>query len=232
MIKDIRLGRRYEPDSRNDLFPVRPLLLRVAYQIPVSKVWDNLNVLDQGQEGSCVGHGFAGELLTTPYALPGVTHDDALQIYYKAQILDEYPGEDYEGTSVLAGVKALQSIYRGVESYRWATSINDMVAVLGYHGPIVIGVNWYEGMFDTDEVGFIHVDGQINGGHCVLVRGVDIEASTFLIQNSWGLGWGIKGCAFISFDDMARLLHEQGEACVVIHQEWWKKLPENKPTEV
>jgi len=221
----LSLGRRYEPDPRNDLFPIRAMLRRVAYDIPVTKFWHSNGVLDQGSEGSCVGHGFAHKLMTNPYSVNGITHEVAVQIYYDAQKLDNYPGENYAGTSVLAGVKALQNLYEGIESYRWATSINDMVAVIGYFGPVVIGVNWYEGMFEPTLEGTLVVRGQVQGGHCVIVKGVNVETGMFLIQNSWGITWGQSGCAYISFDDMARLLRENGEACIVIHKEWWRRVP-------
>lgn len=224
MTLDNRLGRRFEPDSRNSLFPMRALLPRTAYEVPRTKIWKCFKVLNQGAEGSCVGHGFAGEMLTRPYPDKSITHTDALKIYKKAQTLDQYPGENYEGTSVLAGVRALQALYTGVESYRWASSLSDAVATIGYHGPVVIGVNWYEGMFSPNDAGFLEVKGGIAGGHCVLVRGVDITRNAFLIQNSWGNSWGFAGCAWISFDDFSRLLSEEGEACVIVHRAWWKRV--------
>lgn len=227
---DPRLGRRFEPDSRNALFPVRALLPRAAYETPISKTWNILRVLDQGAEGSCVGHGIAHEMLSDPYPDETIEEKDALGIYHFAQMLDDYPGENYSGTSVLAGVKALTSSYDGVDSYRWASSLNDIVATIGYHGPVVVGTNWYDSMYTpapyttgTEEASQVTVKGEVAGGHCYLLRGVDIENKQFVLQNSWGLSWGVKGAAFISFDDFDRLLHENGEACVIVHTEWFKK---------
>lgn len=223
MANDPRLGRVFEPDPRNALFPVRAMLPRLAYDRPRTKIWKCFRILDQGQEGSCVGHGFAGEMLTRPFPDKSITHKDAVKIYKKAQTLDEYPGENYEGTSVLAGLKALQVLYTGVESYRWATSLNDVIAAVGYIGPVVIGVNWYESMFSPNDSNFLDVSGEISGGHCVFMRGVDITKKAFLIQNSWGRKWGAAGCAWISFYNFSRLLSEQGEACVIVHKAWWKR---------
>lgn len=41
------------------------------------------------------------------------------------------------------------------------------------------------------------------GGHTVTIRGFDLTARMFLIQNSWGTGWGLKskpGCFWMPFD--------------------------------
>jgi len=43
---------------------------------------------------------------------------------------------------------------------------------------------------------------------------VNLKQSIFRIKNSWGRAWSNNGFAFISFDDMARLLSEDGEACI------------------
>jgi len=200
------------------------MLPRIAYREPKTKIWQCAKVLDQGQEGSCVGHGFAHELIAKPYPIKGINHPRAVQIYKKAQTLDEWPGENYSGTSVLAGAKALQLLFPGtIDSYRWAFDIQDIVATLGYHGPIVIGVNWYSGFFTPAADGFIHLTGTIQGGHCLLLRGVDVQKNAFMLHNSWGETWGKKGTALISFDDMQRLLIEGGDFCIPITRGWWKK---------
>lgn len=223
-IPDPRLGRRPQPDEQNKNFPIRAMLPRIAYQEPRSKLWACNKVLDQGQEGSCVGHGFAHELIAKPYPIKSINHPRAVQIYKKAQTLDEWPGENYSGTSVLAGAKATQALFPGtIESYRWGFDINDAVATLGYHGPIVIGVNWYSGMFSPGVDGFIHVTGSIQGGHCLLLKGVDVQKNYFILHNSWGETWGKKGTAYISFDDFNRLINEGGDLCIPITRGWWKK---------
>jgi hypothetical protein len=97
--------------------------------------------------------------------------------------------------------------------YRWGFGIDDLIMGVGLTGPAVIGVNWYEGMFDTDESGFIHVRGKARGGHAIMVRGVSLRNETFRLRNSWGRSWGQEGDCLLSFADAERLLNERGEVC-------------------
>lgn len=72
-----------------------------------SVLWPEGIVLDQGAEGACVGFGWAGDVLAEPVSpkiqpTPEKGNADAISYYKRAQKIDEWPGEDYEGTSVLA----------------------------------------------------------------------------------------------------------------------------------
>lgn len=205
------LGRRPEFDERSRAFPVRALLRTVIQ--PRSYTWSCPLTLDQGQEGACVGFAFAHEASARPVKVHDVTGDIASSVYVRARQLDEWEGEDYSGTSILAGVKACKEIgwYR---EYRWAFGLDDMLLAIGYKGPVVLGVNWYAGMVTPDADGVIHVEGELLGGHAILANGVSIGKKMVRLHNSWGPDWGIRGECFIGFDDLRRLLQEQGEACV------------------
>jgi hypothetical protein len=189
---------------------------------------------DQGREGACVGFAWSHELAARPAEYP-TDAAFAQKIYQRAKQLDPWPGEDYDGTSVLAGAKAVKEMVglAGkplIEEYRWAFGIEDVLRVLGYRGPLVLGLNWYEGMFDPDVNGFIRPTGAILGGHAILARAVkivwrnghgpatvenlDTEKSFVTLRNSWGRDWGIGGDCRISVLDLNILLREQGEACV------------------
>lgn len=208
-------GRKIEFDERSRSFPIRAALTPEQLIKPRSYTWSCPVVLDQGQEGSCTGHGVAHEAAARPVKVPGITHEIAVQIYKRAQQLDIWPGEDYDGSSVLAAMKAGKE--RGwYAQYRWAFSEEDLALAVGYKGPAVIGVNWYEGMCGPDTQGLIQVTGNVYGGHCVLVNGINIKKSLYRIHNSWGMKWGINGECFISRSDMKRLLQEDGEACIPV----------------
>lgn len=202
-----------------------------------SYTWPCKTWLDQGTEGACVGFGIAHELAAVPVSYK-VDDKFAFLLYKRAQQLDPWEGEGYSGTSVLAGMQAVQEAFnsRGkclIEEYRWGFGLEDVVRMAGHKGPVIIGVNWYTGMFAPDLNGYIHASGNIAGGHCTLVRGVrikyvkgntipnrfefvDLDASYATIHNSWGKEWGKDGTVRISLRDLGKLLEEDGEAVIPI----------------
>ena len=217
-------GRRVEFDQRSRDYPIRALLSTKQASKPRSYTWRNSIRLDQGNEGSCVGHAWAHEAAAKPVPVPSITHNVALSIYYRAQDLDEYtdtPPE--EGSSVLAGAKASQEMgYLG--SYRWAFGLDDLILAVGYKGPAILGINWYDDMMDVDKKGYVHVSGGIAGGHAILCNRVNVTDRFFGLSNSWGDQWGthdqwgLGGTCRVSFHDMERLLAEDGEACIPIQR--------------
>lgn len=209
------LGRRVEFDEASRNFPIRALIPTAAK--PRSYTWRCDAQLDQDGIGACVGFAWAAELAARPVVVNGIENQLGFDIYHDAQKLDEWPGEAYEGSSVLGGAKAVMD--RGfLEQYRWAFGLEDLVLAIGYKGPAVIGINWYGDMFLPDHNGVIHPTGGSPGGHAILANGVSIAKKLIRLHNSWGQAWGINGDCFISFDDLDKLLHEQGEACIPIRR--------------
>lgn len=211
---DARLDRVefFDPRSRN--YPVTAVLPSSAK--PRSYTWAGGPVSDQGQEGACVGHGWTSELTAKPKPVKLVEDPSAYAhaLYKEAQTIDAYPGEDYSGTDVIAGAKVCQS--RGfIKEYRWAFDFDDLVLALGYKGPAVLGIPWYNSMYNAPG-GVVTVSGNVVGGHCILARGVNVKKETVLLRNSWGSDWGNGGDAVISYADLRRLLTEGGEACVPV----------------
>ncbi len=214
---------RFDEESKN--YPVRGILKK---RVPRKNVlWVAGPILDQKAEGACVGFGWTAEALATPFVVnlktipfkvPKTPQPFARYVYSSAKTIDEYPGEDYEGTSVLAGAKVMQGL-RTIESYSWAFSVDDVIDALIQKGPVVLGINWYDGMYEAPN-GILSVTGDHVGGHCILAIGYTKSSAKFngdpsiTLQNSWGKRWGISGLAEISVKDLQRLLSEQGEACV------------------
>jgi hypothetical protein len=206
---------RFDEQSRE--FPIRTL---VEDKKPKTILWECNTWLDQGKEGACCGFAAAQELAAEPVAVP-VSDKVARDIYFEAQKIDEFAGGAYpgaepfmEGSSVLAAAKVLKN--KGyIGSYYWAFSLADLIVGL-QSGPAVLGVNWYEGMCNPANTGFIHVDGKQVGGHSIMCRGVDLERKMFVLRNTWGRLWGQGGDCYLSFYSMERLLSLRGEACFYV----------------
>jgi C1A family cysteine protease len=77
-------------------------------------------------------------------------------------------------------------------------SLTQMQSVLAQRTPIVIGFSVYES-FESQEVattGIVPMPAQNEaclGGHAVLVCGYQNSTRRFIVRNSWGPDWGIKG---------------------------------------
>jgi hypothetical protein len=161
-----------------------------------------------------VGFAWAHDVAARPRARP-IDEAGARSIYHRARQLDSWAGEDYEGSSVLAGAKAAVE-FGYIKSYRWAFGLADLELAVGYVGPAVLGVDWMAGMSNVDEAGEIHATGDVMGGHAILCTGVSVKRRLFRVHNSWGVRWGVSGDALISYEDLDLLLSRRGEACVPV----------------
>ena len=212
---------RFDERSRN--FPVRGVMRSTVRK--KNRLWKVGPILDQGQEGACVGFGWAAEAFASPVRVvlsrvkarvPREENAFAQYVYTFAKTIDEYEGVDYDGTSVLAGAKSMQT-FSLVKEYRWAFSIQDVVDAVISKGPVVLGIPWYEGMYEAPG-GVLKVSGKNVGGHCILAVGYNVKPDgkdTVILQNSWGKDWGKDGLAEIEVSELEKLLAE-GEACVPI----------------
>jgi hypothetical protein len=218
------LGRHQQFDARSRQYPLTAVLPKRAAS--VSKSWACRVHLDQGNLGSCVGNGWTHAYAASPHGHTSLTEDDALAIYKRATKIDNIPGNyppSDTGSSVLAGAKA--TVEHGwFSTYRWAFSVDDIIKALSTLGPVVVGTDWYDDMFNpAPRSGLIEVTGQIAGGHCYLLRGVKLNHHVigtkglddyFVIRNSWGEGWGNNSDAHIRVSDFEKLLTTGGDACI------------------
>jgi hypothetical protein len=119
---DPRLDRLIQFDERSRAYSVRERIDPKTGRPKRSKTWALNERNNQGSDGACVGFGTGHRLAAAPIEVGGINYDFSMAIYREAQRLDPWPGEDYEGTSVLAGIKAAQK--RGyIKEYRWCFSL-------------------------------------------------------------------------------------------------------------
>lgn len=209
-------------DNRSKKYPIRGTLW--ANPRRVDKTWAIGPILDQGKEGACVGFGWTAQTLAEPFSTPPEILNPrdpnkfALHVYKSAQRIDEWPGENYEGTSVLAGARILHKL-RLISSYSWAFSVDEVIDGILIKGPVVLGIPWYESMYSAPN-GVVRVSGSQVGGHCILAIGFRVASPNFdgrpsvVLQNSWGNDWGINGVAEIEVEQLKELLAKSGEACL------------------
>lgn len=214
-------------DPRNLLYPLRSTLPRRITYRHVHWGLPSLR-LDQGPDGACVGYACVNEALASPVRVKVPSYVEACNlaydVYRTAQAIDEWPGENYEGTSVNAGAQVMRA--RGyIGGWAWAQTLDDIRAALctparAGGGPVVFGSPWYDSMFTPGRGSLLQVDGWNVGGHAYLVVGWhpnrrigSRRIETFTILNSWGPEWGRRGMAYIAAEDMERLF-SQGEAAV------------------
>lgn len=187
---------------------------------PRSYTWSCGANLDQGSEGACVAFGWTHEAAARP-KVHTVSNDLARSLYPRMQRVDEWPGEEptYSGTSVLAGAKIAQE-EGWLGEYRWTDNLTDAISAVSHWGPAVIGVNWWTSMFDTDSEGFIYPTGRVEGGHCIIVRGVSLKKQAVLLHNSWGPSWGGTekgpGTAWLTLHDFRTLIEDDGDVCIPV----------------
>lgn len=201
-------------DARNAGYPSAPLISAEQMR---EKVWRTYVRLDQGRQGACVAFGWSHELSSLPVSIK-VSNESAYALYRRAQQIDEWPGEEpsYSGTSLLAGAKAVQEAGR-LDEYRWASTERDVLLALAHHGPVVIAVPWFTGMFDTDAGGYLNVTGSIEGWHCVCLRGVVKRGGVYVPvgRNSWGERFGTRGDFRLHKGALEELLSHRGAAACV-----------------
>lgn len=208
-------------------------------------------ILNQGNEGACTGFGLACVTnylywlrhLESPRGRKPPETVSPRMFYELAKLYDEWPGQDYEGSSCRGALKGwhkhgvcsstlwpypLDKAGNGVferPAAGWdddATtrtlgvyyrvdkkSIVDLQAAIYEIGAIYVSADVHGGWtLDASPMPASH-DGlprippmaRKTGGHAFALVGYNERG--FVVQNSWGTGWGASGFAILGYEDWA-----------------------------
>ena len=88
--------------------------------------------------------------------------------------------------------------HKAVLYQRVSRIANQMKGCLASGYPFVFGFSVYDSFMTPSvaKTGHAKMPGprdRVEGGHAVLAVGYDDEAQWFIVRNSWGTGWGMKG---------------------------------------
>lgn len=209
------------PDFRDYIYEPALIQLQQTIEPPQDQ-----KILDQFSEGACTGFSLAACI---NYLYKNANQDikvSARMLYEMAKRSDEWPGEDYDGSSLRGAIRGWKnmgvckdvawpykttnpgdlSIERAKDArnhtigayYRIKPEITHFHAALNEVGIIAVSANVHKGWNDPRD-GIIEYHKKKDGGHAFAIVGYNDEG--FWVQNSWGNGWGENGLALWSYED-------------------------------
>lgn len=219
--KRIKNAQADVPDARDWLY--QPALIKLPSAMDVA---DDLHILDQGFEGACTGFSLAGAINTLIRRRGIDERVSARMLYEMAKRHDEWPGEDYDGSSLRGAIHGWKNmgvcaetawpyrastpgyltIKRAMDArkntigayYRVRPNISDFHAALNETGVIAVSAQVHKG-WDSPTNGLIKFNKTNDGGHAFVIVGYNADG--FWVQNSWGKDWGNKGVALWAYED-------------------------------
>jgi hypothetical protein len=102
-----------------------------------------------------------------------------------------------------------------ITRYEHCFDLQSVLAALQV-GPVMLGVSWRSGFDNPATDGRMAYTGTVRGGHEICADEIDVTNQRVWITNSWGSSWGVKGRAYWTWDDLAKVLAEQGDATVLV----------------
>jgi hypothetical protein len=221
-----KFGRLVAPADARDLnYPIRAAMHQIhalgAKPTPRKRDYVDGPLLDQGNAPQCVGYSTRDFINGAPIVTKVGVGPSATEIYKGAQGLDEWPGSNYDGTSVRGAMKYLQE-QKLISSYVWGQTVDAAIEWMnGGYGTVLVGTNWYAEMSDVDANGFMREPAPSMstpiGGHAWRWKWYDAKKKGILMRQTWGHDYGFKragqlsGYAYLRIDFARRLLREDGE---------------------
>jgi Papain family cysteine protease len=211
------------PDPRDYLFASRPLASAAAAidRKFYTMVGPDFRI-NQGNEGTCVGHAATNVMLAGPSEhddyLPFATEESAHQFARKLYL--EASGDaSYQGGMAPRAACAKLLEWGLIDSYWRVLQVDDITTALLTFGPVMLGVPWYFSMFDDQRSLSkvygnwwikVNMDSDLAGYHEVALTGIDLDPDDgappwVRVQNSWGSGWGWNGTARLTLENLRRL---------------------------
>ena len=243
-----------------DAFPDKIDIRDWVYQPNLRPLPDQLincdkvpHILDQGREGACTGFALSAVInyhlvkngRCTPAEIKQKECVSPRMLYEMARRYDEWPGEDYVGSSARGTMKGWAA-HGVVKRWMWDDDltgythldeqrakealktpagayyrvmhreVRDMHAALNETGilfaTLMVHKGWQQPSGSIKKYGYL-VNGKkqtialplidrkerADGGHAIAIVGYTGDG--FIIQNSWGDGWGNKGFALLPYED-------------------------------
>lgn len=215
------------PDSRDWIY--QPPLIKLKEFID-PQVHTRRRILDQKSEGACTGFAVAAAINLLNQNADRDIVVSARMLYEMAKRNDEWPGEEYDGSSLRGAISGWKNMgvckedlwpYRVGSNkgsftiemardarnntigayYRLKPVISDFHAALNETGVIAVSAKVHKG-WDDPENGIIDPHEKTEGGHAFVIVGYNDKG--FWIQNSWGKSWGDNGVALWLYEDWVK----------------------------
>ena len=212
------------PDNRDFIY--QPALIELAEFID-PQVHTRRNVLDQKSEGACTGFAVAAAINFLYQRANRDVQVSPRMLYEMAKRCDEWPGEDYDGSSLRGAIngwknmgvcedadwpyrvgpnKGSLTVARAKKArshtigayYRLKPEISHFHAAMNEVGVVAVSAKVHKG-WDNPKNGVIDYHKTTDGGHAFVIVGYNDKG--FWIQNSWGKDWGDNGVALWTYED-------------------------------
>lgn len=209
-----------------------PMYRAIDHRGTVSHTWAR-SVLDQGNEGTCVGHSDQEFLEAAPICQTGrrpkaVPNRLALSIYDEAWRLENNKGlndpvDRSTGLMVDSSMKVLRS--RGyLQAWVNEFDADNVIRFVGgldkknkpAGGPVVIGIPWFSSQDRPDPKGVLTINpsSALRGYHALCALKWDERSGMLGLPNHWGPDWGLNGWCWIAGEDLRLMFRDHyGHAC-------------------